>query len=225
MKKVKILLIKFRNPIRKEEIPLFRGATIHALKENNDILFHNHDGEQFRYSYSLIQYKRINQCAAIVCVDEGTEAIGKLFANCDFTFNLGGRELQIDIEKIKATQYLIQTWDTYFHYHLRKWLPLNQKNYSEFLQLEDLSEKTQFLEKILIGNILSFAKGVDIQLESQIACKITYLSEPVIIRHKEIKMMSFDADFMCNVSLPDYIGLGKSVSLGFGTVTQNYERK
>ena len=30
--------------------------------------------------------------------------------------------------------------------------------------------------------------------------------------------MSFDVEFKANVSLPDYIGLGKGVSLGFGTV-------
>jgi hypothetical protein len=34
--------------------------------------------------------------------------------------------------------------------------------------------------------------------------------------------MSFDAEFKTNVSLPDYIGLGKGVSLGMGTVVRKY---
>ena len=61
-----ILTIKFSNHISKEEIPLFRGAVISTLEQNN-ILFHNHnDDNSLRYSYPLIQYKRIGGCAAIV---------------------------------------------------------------------------------------------------------------------------------------------------------------
>lgn len=33
--------------------------------------------------------------------------------------------------------------------------------------------------------------------------------------------MSFDADFQCNLNLPDYIGIGKHTSIGYGTITRN----
>ncbi len=224
-KKIRVLLLRFKNNIHKNEVSLLRGAVIHAINKNDDILFHNHEGNKFRYSYPLIQYKRINQKGAIICVNEGTDVIGNFFSQCNFDFSLGEKQMTMEIESIKANQYLVQIWDFSFYYRIRKWLPLNQENYQEFLKLEGLSEKSLFLEKILIGNILSFAKGVNIHLESQVSCKITNLSEPIIIRYKEVKMMSFDTDFMSNVSLPDYIGLGKSVSLGFGTVTQNYDKK
>jgi len=33
-------------------------------------------------------------------------------------------------------------------------------------------------------------------------------------------MLTFGGGFVCNVQLPDYIGLGKSVARGFGTITR-----
>lgn len=65
---VKTLVIKFNNEIYPDEIDCFRGAVIHAMDGAN-VLFHNHlEGAGLRYSYPLIQYKRIHRKAAIVCV-------------------------------------------------------------------------------------------------------------------------------------------------------------
>lgn len=225
MQKVKILIIRFKNIIRNDEVPIFRGALIHALGEEADILFHNHQDESFRYAYPLIQYKRINKKAAILCVNQGTETIGKLFSECNFNFNFKGQEVEMEIESIKATQFLIQPWDTMFSYRIRKWLPLNQENYKEFIALEGIVEKTTFLEKILIGNILSFSKGINLFLEKEVLCKLLQFDEPKVIIYKNVKMMCFDAEFKSNVSLPDYIGLGKGVSLGMGMITQKREQK
>ncbi len=75
-------------------------------------------------------------------------------------------------------------------------------------------EKTQFLEQILRGNILSFAKGLGIFIDKQVECVITQLSEPTVKRYKDVKLTMFDAEFTTNVSIPDYAGLGKGVSKG-----------
>ena len=70
MTKIKTLTIQFDTPLRRSEIPLFRGAIIAAIPSSN-ILFHNHDGTSLRYSYPLIQYKRIGGRAAITCIGKG----------------------------------------------------------------------------------------------------------------------------------------------------------
>ena len=70
---VDLLTICFKNEILASEIPLFRGAVIHAIQDKADVLFHNHVGQSFRYAYPLIQYKRIRKKAAIVCLKQGTE--------------------------------------------------------------------------------------------------------------------------------------------------------
>ena len=225
MEKVKVLVVRFSNEIMREEIPLFRGAIVNAI-ENADLLFHNHEeGGQLRYSYPLIQYKRINQKAAIVCLGEGTDAIGQFFSSCNFDVALGERQVKLEVESVNAYQHLIQIWDSEFTYHIRRWLPLNKKNYAAYCKEESLASRYAMLERLLAANILSFAKGMGIHFEGQVAARITQMDEPRLQYYKGVKLMSFDAEFKTNVSLPDYIGLGKSVSLGMGIVVRKRERK
>ena len=224
-KTLKTLLIRFSNPISQVEVECFRGAVIHAMEDAN-ILFHNHlEDDKLRYAYPLIQYKRINGKAAILCIGEGTEAIGEFFSACDFDVRIGNRQVRLEVEKINANQTLVQIWDTMFTYHLRKWLPLNQENYEKYVAMDSIADRYAMLERLLTGNILSFAKGLGIHFENRMECRITAAEKPYIIPYKGVKMMSFDAEFKINVSLPDFVGLGKGVSLGRGTVVRRYERK
>ncbi|MDR1738786.1 MAG: hypothetical protein LBR66_08245, partial [Candidatus Symbiothrix sp.] len=178
MNRISILTVRFNNEIMQHEIPKFRGAVV-AMLQSNNVLFHNHTDDGFRYAYPLIQYKRINGRAAIVCVGEGTEAIGEFFASplnppqgglpC---LQIGNREFSLELDSVKAEQMLVQVWESStlnpadaglpFCYQLRKWLPLNQENHHRFSEIEDLKSRCEFLEKILVGNILSFAKGLGI---------------------------------------------------------------
>ena len=220
MNRTKTLLVRFKNELAQAELPFFRGAIIHATEQNN-LLFHNHNEDQsLRYAYPLIQYKRINKKAAIMCFGEGTEAIGQFFSSCNFDVMIGNRQVGLEVDSINAQQYLIQTWDGVFAYHIRRWLPLNQSNYKTYCEEESLVSRCAMLERLLTANILSCAKGLGVFFEKQVETKITQLDEPRLQRYKGVKMMSFDAEFKTNVSLPDYIGLGKGVSLGMGVVVR-----
>ena len=217
---VNTVILSFSNALSTHQITQFRGAIIAAIGEKANTLFHNHQDDKFRYSYPLVQYKRIRQKAAIVCIKDGAEAIGQFFANADLCVKIGEDEVQLQIESVTPNRTLVQLWDDKFNYRIRKWLPLNAKNYEEFIKLEGLSEKVSFLEKILIGNLLSFAKGVDVKIENQLLCNITSLSEPTLIRNKGVKLMAFDIEFKTNLSIPEFIGIGKNASIGYGILTE-----
>ena len=94
MTKIKTLTIQFDTPLRCSEIPLFRGAVISAIPSSN-ILFHNHDGTSLRYSYPLIQYKRIGGKAAITCIGKGVDAMEELFVNDNLGVNIGRRKVDL----------------------------------------------------------------------------------------------------------------------------------
>lgn len=216
--KTKILIVKFINEIHLNEIPLFRGAIIHAMDDAN-VLFHNHeDDEHLRYAYPLVQYKRIGGNAAIICLGEGTEAIGQFFASCQFDVCLGQRETTLMVDTIDADQHVIQTSGDMFSYRISRWLPFNSENHKAFCQMDNLTEKLDLLERLLTGNILSMGKGLGVHFEQQVVCHITDIGEPQGIFYKGVKMVGFNAEFKTNVSLPYYIGLGKGVSLGMGTL-------
>ena len=224
-KRVRIFLVKFKNEISFNEIPQYRGPVINSMKGEAEILYHNHKGgDEYRYSYPLIQYKRIHKKAAIFSIGEGVEAIGQFLSCQNFNLKLANRQLQLEIESVSPKTYVVQVWDSEFKYRIRNWLPLNTENYKKYIQLEAISDKVIFLEKILIGNILSFAKGIGIDIQNEISCKMITISEPKPIKAIDVKMMAFDAEFKTNISLPDYMGLGKHASLGFGTVVREYNK-
>lgn len=221
MKYVRTLTVITDAEIRQNEIPLFRGAVINSLGEHPNVFFHNHlDDDKFRYSYPLIQYKRLEKKAAIVCVEEGVDIIGQFLTEVNGTLAIGERQITCNTGRIQPARILVQTWQEMFSYHVSRWLPLNSKNYQLYQNLEGVVEKTMFLENILKGNLLSMLKGLNIHLEKELILKITEIGEPYLLNNKGIKMMAFNADFNCNLSIPNYIGIGKNSSIGCGIIHQ-----
>ena len=220
MTKIKTLTIQFDTPLRRSEIPLFRGAIIAAIPSSN-ILFHNHDGSSLRYAYPLIQYKRIGGKAAITCIGEGVDAMGEFFSiNKDYKIRLGEETRNLPLQNIQAQQTEIQCWDCKFDYRIRDWLPLNEKNYNVFNETTDINDRINILEKILVGNILSLAKGLSMNISSTITVSITDIENIRDIRYKRVPLRCMDIRFRSNISLPNFIGIGKHTSVGFGIITK-----
>ena len=221
MKYIRTLTVISDAEIRHNEIPLFRGAVISSLGEHPNVYFHNHlDDDKFRYSYPLIQYKRLGGKAAIVCAEEGTDIIGQFLTQVDGVLTIGNRQITCNTDCIHPARVLVQTWAELFNYHISRWLPLNAKNYQLYQNIEGVVERVSFLENILKANLLSMLKGLNIHLESELILKITKLSEPYLLYNKGVKLMAFNADFKCNLSIPNNLGIGKNASIGCGTVHQ-----
>lgn len=219
MKKLRLVEIIFDNEIRAEEINAFRGAVIKKVGRDS-ILYHNHIEETFRFSYPLIQYKRINGYAAILSLGEGIEELPKLFTNPDLKITLNGREMELKIKKLRLNQYNLNVYDTYFYYRILNWIGLNEKNYRQYLEIEEATERIKLLERILVANILSFAKGIDWFIEEgkKVEVKILKIEKERMKKYKNLSKLMFDFEIKTNVFLPPHIGLGKAPSVGYGVV-------
>ena len=218
-KYIRTLTIQTDADIHQKEVPLFRGAILNSLGEKANLLFHNHmDDDKFRYSYPLIQYKRLGGKAAIVCIEEGADLIGQFLTETNDTLRIGEREIEWSTRRMQPARLLIQTWEDTFKYHISRWLPLNSKNYHLYQNTEGLVEKIALLENILKGNLLSMLKGLDIHLDQELIVKITQVSEPYILYNKGIGLTAFNADFNCNLTIPNNVGVGKNASIGYGVV-------
>lgn len=218
---IRILTVVFDTKIHHKEIPLFRGAVLKSMGEKANLLYHNHTGtETFRYSYPLIQYKRINGNAAIVCVEDGVDVIGQYFAEFVDCVRLGEREVRLATSRVTPVRIMMQTWNTPFRYSISRWLPLNAKNYQIYRMMNNDDERRDLLENILRGNLLSMLKGLDIHLDDELFVRITYIGEPYILYNKGIGMMAFNAEFISNLSIPNNVGIGKNASIGYGVVWQ-----
>lgn len=214
------IIIQFNNVIEPQAIPFFRGAVIASLEDKN-ILFHNHDDDKFRYSYPLIQYKLIHKKAAVMGIGKGIEEISKILTAGDFNYQIGNEAVEMRIEAVNAFSDEVALSSRADHrYRLHNWLPLNSRNYTQYHNAESMVERVQMLERILVGNILSFLKGVGIRLEEQIVLHITDITGQRDITHKNVKLKAFDIAFKTNISLPQYIGIGKNASIGCGVLTR-----
>ena len=211
MNTIRTLVIQFANELSAKEIPLFRGAVIQSMEESN-ILFHNHTPDGFRYSYPLIQYKRIKGKAAIVFIGKGTNKINDLFSPGSLLLRIGKKDVEMHIESIYTEQVEIVCSEKENHFKLHNWLPLNQG-------MEDMVSKIELLERIMVGNILSLLKGIGIHVDQQISLRIADITNQHIIHYKKVQLMAFDVDFYANVALPQYIGIGKNSSTGYGVLT------
>ncbi len=225
LSKIKILTIVFDAEIARHEIPAFRGAVIGSMEGEAHLLYHNHKGEDgYRYSYPLIQYKRIRKKAALVCLNEGADVIGQFLSEGAREYRIGDHMVTMTPAMLRPTQPIIQTWQGEFPYSIRRWLPLNTENYKRYQQAEGMAERITLLEGILKANILSMAKGLGIHVEHEIKAIITHLDEPRIVKNKGVSLMAFDAEFKSNFTLPDFAGLGKNASIGYGVVTRFHHK-
>lgn len=212
--------------IRQKEIPLFRGAIISSLGDKVNLLFHNHiEGNKLRYSYPLIQYKRLGGKAAVVCIEEAVDLIGQFLTESNGVLKIGERDMNWHTCRIIPARLLIQTWEQPFLYHICHWLPLNSKNYQNYKSIEGMVERVTFLENILKANLLSMLKGLNIRLEQELMVKITKLGDSYLLKNKGVKLMAFNADFNCNLTIPNNVGIGKNSSIGFGIVHQIKDKK
>ncbi|MDF1573303.1 MAG: CRISPR-associated endonuclease Cas6 [Bacteroidales bacterium] len=220
-KTLRILQVIFENDIRGYEIPAFRGAVTRIAGLQN-ILFHNHEGNNFRYSYPLIQYKTYKEKPMLICIEQGVNEAHHFFENIQEGIMLGNRPYELRINSLNLFQAELRIDTRFNQYVLLNWLPFNQENYKTFNQLNNQVEEVLLLEKILTGNILSFAKGVAWRIDQEIKVRITEVGKPKPVSVKSVTRIAIKAAFQSNVVLPELIGLGKNVSTGFGTIRKNH---
>lgn len=188
-----------------------------SLFKLNSPLLHNHlDSGESLYQYPLVQYKVIHGIPTLVGLNEGADLLINLFLKI--------KELIIDKQSYPVMQKNIEskiikvglTDDLHNYQFETLWMALNQKNYNEFLK-EDEKQRSRHLKAVLIGNILSFYKALDLRVEQTVMANLKIAGQSET-HFKDNSMLAFKGQFVTNASLPEYVGLGKSVSRGFGTV-------
>lgn len=145
----------------------------------------------------------------IMSLDEGVDEIHHFFENMQLGIILGERPYEMKISNLYLNQQVMQVWDKMWEYRIDNWLALNSENYRKYQTLEGLNENLDMLSKTMVGNILSFAKGIGWTIDKEIKLLITRLEDPKLVTYKGQKLMAFCVTFKTNVYLPNYLGLGK----------------
>lgn len=223
--KIKVTKLKYE---LEDELPVRYGHKLRGFFANNlkNVLFHQHkeDGS-LRYKYPLIQYKIIDNTPLILGLGEGAEEIINHFLDIEELKIANKRYLQ-PAGRLKVDQedlFINNNYDmpAYKYNFITPWLGLSQKNYKKYKNnyLDAAADKKmRFLKKLIIGNILSFAKGIDWWIEEEIVVEAKL--EEISVQFKNEDMIGFKGYFYSNIYLPGLIGLGKSTSRGFGSISR-----
>jgi Cas6b C-terminal domain/Cas6b N-terminal domain len=187
--------------------------------------FHNHlpDGKSiYRSRGAPFQFKVINNEVYILALNEGVN-FADSFQWPDFiTMSLGRSNVVVELElasKItKQARFLSSEMRCYRN--ISPYMALNQDKHKFYLSLSE-EDKRKTVEKGITNHILTAAKWCGIKVTHRILTNLIQMKKGAPLKVKStLSFIPFDVMFECNTEIPDYIGIGKFVSRGYGTVVQ-----
>ncbi|MDS1029150.1 CRISPR-associated endonuclease Cas6 [Bacillota bacterium LX-D] len=191
-----------------------RGFVARLFPEHDE--FHNHGKTGWLYRYPLIQYKVIEGTPYIIGINQGAEKLEEMEDELNELI-LDGSQIPIYEKALTIANEPFGILDDVVEYaFITPWMALNQRNYGQY-QVSSGVEQREILRAVLTGNLLSLSKGLGYRVESKIVVDIGKIKS-IETNFKEQRMIAFLGSFFVNFAIPDYLGIGKSVSRGFGTI-------
>lgn len=200
-----------------------RGYFGNLFKEYSPLL-HNHlegQSDKFNYKYPVVQYKVIRNVPMLVGLGEGARLLTELFLRInelvlqDKVYPILSKNIESKVQEVGLTDSL------QFYRFESLWLALNQPNYELYRTYDD-AQKADQLKGIAVRNIMAVLGicGLKLTPEQRIMVALNDLTQGET-NFKDTRLMGFKGQFVTNVALPDFVGLGKSVARGFGTIVKS----
>lgn len=181
-------------------------------------LVHHHlEGNRLLYRTPLIQYKVVNRQPLVLGVNEGADILRQIYEQLEF-IRIGKTDYRLEYKRLYLGEERFgESAGVRSYTFLSPWLALNEQNYQHYVCAGSPQARRELLERILVGNILSLAKGLGYTVNAVLTAEFETLRE-VRTTLKGTPMLGFVGSFRVNFEIPEYLGLGKSVSRGFGTI-------
>jgi hypothetical protein len=193
-----------------------RGYFGNLFKEHSPLLHNHYEDGASRYAYPLVQYKVIDGVPVLVGFQEGADLLVSLFLKIR-EIDIEGQHFPVLAKNIQQKQCTLSVNQQLYNYSFKTiWMALNQENFRKYQQLDE-TEKKNFLNHQLQNNILSFYKGLSFRTNERIMA-IARVEEKQT-QFKNQSMLAFSGQFTSNAYLPEWAGIGKAVSRGFGTIS------
>ncbi|AEF96270.1 CRISPR-associated endonuclease Cas6 [Methanotorris igneus] len=210
--------LKTNEPLKKSQTPYLRGYILNEFNKEDYKELHNHSNNGFIYTYPKIQYKIIGGDAVLIGIKEGINILGEIVLDIKKlelnhkVYTVTGGYVKVVFEEFGVSDEMKR------YKFISPWVALNEKNYLKYKELDEDGRKN-LLEKILIGNVLSMSKYLDYTVEEKLIVEILDV-ESLIVRYKGNKFIGFKGEFEINFDIPNYLGIGRKVSKGFGSVVK-----
>ena len=212
--KTLILILKTSRPV-KEDGSKLRGYIGTRFREYPILHHHIREGG-YLYTYPRVQYRIIEGTPMILGIEEGAEVL-KMISDEITELQLGKNRYKVDgIQMNLVNAAFGPSRESLQYRFLTPWLALNPSNYERYRGMNDWKDKKEFLNAILRGNILSMCKGLEYVVTRRLYAHSRL--DDGIVEYKAVPNIGFTGEFRVNFRIPDFFGLGKGVSQGFGAV-------
>lgn len=216
------MLLKILRLTLRSDAPMRGDATklrgFFATSFNEYALLHQHVTDRLIYKYPLIQYKMLGGTPLVLGINEGAEVLKEIYDKFDeikldeSTYSILERSVIVKSEEFGCAEAI------HSYRFLTPWLALSQENYPKYLDAS-WQERKELLRRILVGNILSASKGLGYMAKEHIRLEVGRLHDEICLL-KGTQVTGIRGEFTTNFAIPEFVGLGKSVSRGFGAVTR-----
>ncbi|MCD4803159.1 MAG: hypothetical protein K8R16_09495 [Anaerolineales bacterium] len=221
-----LYLVHYKSGDFPDDFKIFPSSVRHYFVNNSPHpLFHNHypDGRSIYRSRGVpFQFKVINNEVFILALNEGVDFAKSFQWPESITIFLGRRELAVELKLASKTtkQASFKESDLKIYRNVSPYLALNQEKQKKYISLSE-EEKRKTIEKGITNHILTAAKWCGITISHPIKTNLIQMKTGTPIKIKDnLNFVPFDVMFECNTEIPDYFGIGKFVSRGYGTVVQ-----
>lgn len=208
--------IRFARDLSPGDATLLRGFLGETHRE--EVLLHHHEADgSLRYDYPRVQFKVLDREAVLTGVGAGGEVVRRLLVHLDEA-RLRDERLPVLAAVLTSRREPLGEADRPRRYRLLSpWLGLNQENHLRYQRVRGQTERHDLLARVLVGNCLALAKAFGHRVAARLTADVAGLRE-VSCRLKGVPMVGFRGTFAVNFHIPARLGVGKSVSRGFGTV-------
>lgn len=193
-----------------------RGYFGNLFREKSPLLHNHYEDGRVMYRYPLVQYKVLDGTPTLLGINDGASLLVELFLKIH-TLHIQGKDYPVWQKNIRSGQMPIGVvTDELYEYEFKTlWMALNQDKHRLYLQTDE-PERKHLLNRLLCANMLALSTGVGHRETQTIVVKGRFSEKRT--RFKDQEMLAFAGSFVTNMQLPEGIGVGKSVSRGFGTV-------
>ena len=177
---------------------------------------HRQEAGSFIHRYPAVQCKVIRDFPTVIGISEGA-AFLKEFSDESREIPLGPVTYRIAEHDIVIRDEPFGCSDAVHSYEFATpWLALTQENYKKFYKLTGKPARDEFVQKIFVDTLLTLSKSLDYEVPVPISCDTNLHFQKD--RLDGVSVMTFTGKFQVNFEIPDYLGIGKSVSQGYGAV-------
>ncbi len=177
---------------------------------------HKDQAGDFIHRYPVVQCKQIKNMFIVIGISQGAEFLYRRtaghqqIADGNNTCTILERDTSLRQEEFGISDAM------YTYEFLTPWLALNQQNAKKFYDLKGKPDRDAFMLGILEGNLATLAKSLDYKSPVPISCEARLKFR--IDRIERENVIVFLGKFRTTLRIPDYFGIGQSVSQGFGTI-------